>query len=66
MAENLESLGELAKNLNLVRNKQLEIFDRIQALEERVQDLTNRYRPLDDRLVRLEKASSLGGPGYGR
>lgn len=66
MADNLESLGEVAKNLNLVRNKQVEIFDRIHTLEERVQEMLTRFRPLEDRLVRLEKASELRGPGYGR
>ena len=66
MADNQESLGLLAKDLNLVRNKQVEILDRLTTLEERVQDLLNRMRPLEDRITRLEKTTSLRTPGYGR
>lgn len=66
MAENVESLGEVARNLNLVRNKQVELFDRLGVLEERVQELLTRFRPLEDRLVHLEKASVSPPQGYGR
>lgn len=66
MADNSETLGEVARNLNIVRNKQVEIFDRIGALEERIQDLLTRLRPMEERLARLEKASEPRGPSYGR
>ena len=66
MADNQDSLGLLAKDLNLVRNKQVEILDRLTTLEERVQDLLNRMRPLEDRIARVEKTSSSGSSGYGR
>jgi archaellum component FlaC len=64
--EKVESLGEVARNLNIVRNKQIEMFELIQTLEQRVEDLLMRFRPLEDRLVHLEKATSLRAPGYGR
>jgi hypothetical protein len=66
VAENQESLGALARDLNVVRNKQIEIFDRLQTLEERLQDLLNRFRSLEDRVLRVEKTASSGSPGYGR
>ena len=66
MAENLQLLGELTKNMSTVRNKQVEMFDRIQVLEERVQELLTRYRPLEDRIVRLEKSMPSASTGYGR
>jgi predicted nucleic acid-binding Zn-ribbon protein len=66
VADNLQSLGELTKNMNTVRNKQVEIIDRIQALEERVQELLTRYRPLEERIVRLEKSLPSAGTRYGR
>jgi chromosome segregation ATPase len=66
VTDNVESLGEVARNLNLLRNKQVELFDRLGTLEERIQDLLNRVRPLEDRLARLEKASESRSPGYGR
>ncbi|NDQ58339.1 MAG: hypothetical protein GZ088_14815 [Acidipila sp.] len=66
MTDDLDSLGQLSRNVNSLRNKQVEIIDRLQALEERVTELLNRYRPLEDRVVRLEKSGSSGGTTYGR
>ena len=66
MTDDLDSLGQLARNVNTLRNKQVEIIDRIQNLEQRVNELFNRFRPLDDRIVRLEKSVSSGGPTYER
>ena len=66
MTDDMDSLGQLARNVNTLRNKQVEIIDRIQNLEQRMNELFNRFRPLDDRLVRLEKSVSSGGPTYER
>ncbi len=67
MTDDLDSLGQLSRNVNSLRNKQVEIIDRLQALEDRVTELLNRYRPLEDRVVRLEKSMSPGGgTTYGR
>ncbi len=62
----LETAEELFKTLSFVRNKQVEAFDRIGVLEERLQDLLSRFRQIEDRIVRLEKVTELRKSAYGR
>lgn len=66
MTENAESLAELAKNLNVVWNKQVELLDRLRMLEERVEELLARFRPLEDRLARMEKVPGSRAQVYSR
>lgn len=55
---------KLISNLTSVVNKQIEAFERIERLEERVENLTGRMRQLEDKIARLEKISSGRATGY--
>lgn len=48
-------LRELAEAVKTMRNKQVEAFDRISFLEERVQGLLDRFRHLEEAIQKLEK-----------
>jgi predicted nuclease with TOPRIM domain len=48
---------ELQKEFNSVRNKQVEIFDRLGQLESQVSQLTERMRKVEDLVARLENNS---------
>ena len=53
---NERQLEELVQNLRTVSNKQVEIFDRLRHVEERVDGLIERIRKCEDRTYSLEKA----------
>ena len=55
---------KLINNVNSVMNKQVEAFERIERLEERVENLTGRLRQLEEKVARLEKISSGRPTGY--
>lgn len=63
---NPESLEEIAKTLRNVSNRQVECFERIATLEQRVDTVLDRLLKLDDRVARLEKVSELRNSGYAR
>ena len=48
---------ELQKEFNSVRNKQVEIFDRLGQLESQISQLTERMRKVEDLVTRLENNS---------
>jgi len=48
---------ELQKEFNSVRNKQVEIIDRLAHLESQVSQLTERMRKVEDLVARLENNS---------
>jgi predicted nuclease with TOPRIM domain len=48
---------ELQKEFNSVRNKQVEIFDRLGQLESQISQLTERMRKVEDLVARLENNS---------
>ena len=48
---------ELQKEFNSVRNKQVEIFDRLGQLESQLSQLTERMRKVEDLVARLENNS---------
>jgi hypothetical protein len=48
---------ELQKEFNSVRNKQVEIFDRLGHLESQVSQLTERMRKVEDLAAKLENNS---------
>jgi predicted nuclease with TOPRIM domain len=48
---------ELQKEFNSVRNKQVEIFDRLEQLESQLSQLTERMRKVEDLVARLENNS---------
>lgn len=52
-------VDELARTVTSLLNRQVEIFDRIQRLEERMEGLAEQYRQLADRVLHLGK--SVGG-----
>jgi len=53
---------ELQKEFNSVRNKQVEIFDRLGQLESQVSQLTERMRKVEDVVTRLENNSTRRPP----
>ncbi len=61
-----ESLEEIAKTVRNVSNRQVECFDRIATLEQRVESVLGRLLKIDDRLARLEKITELRNAGYAR
>ncbi len=63
---NPESLEEIAKTLRNVSNRQVECFDRITTLEQRVESVLGRLLKIDDRVARLEKVTELRNSGYAR
>jgi predicted nuclease with TOPRIM domain len=48
---------ELQKEFNSVRNKQVEIFDRLGHLESQLSQLTERMRKVEDLVAKLENNS---------
>jgi predicted nuclease with TOPRIM domain len=48
---------ELQKEFNSVRNKQVEIIDRLGQLESQVSQLTERMRKVEDLVAKLENNS---------
>jgi hypothetical protein len=50
-----EQLEELIQNLRTVSNKQVELFDRLRHVEERVDAFLERVRKCEDRTLNLEK-----------
>ena len=46
----------LANKVNAALNKQVEVFDRIERLEELVRGLTDKMRKIEDAVTRLEKS----------
>ena len=61
-----ESLEEIAKTVRNVSNRQVECFDRIATLEQRVESVLGRLLKIDDRLARREKITELRNAGYAR
>jgi len=55
---------KLISNLTSVMNRQVEAFERIERLEERLEALTGRVRQLEEKIARLEKVSSGRPTGY--
>ena len=53
---------ELQKEFNVVRNKQVEIFDRLNHLEGQLRQLTENMRKLEDIVVRLDSSSQRKNP----
>jgi predicted nuclease with TOPRIM domain len=48
---------ELQKEFSSVRNKQVEIFDRLGQLESQISQLTERMRKIEDLVTKLENNS---------
>jgi hypothetical protein len=46
--------GDLVQKLQTVINKQVENFDRVRQVEERLDALLERFRKCEDRTARLE------------
>lgn len=55
---------KLISNVTTVMNRQVEAFERIERMEERVENLTGRLRQLEEKVARLEKISSGRPSGY--
>ncbi len=55
---------KLISNVTSVMNKQVEASERIERLEERVENLTGRLRQIEEKIGRLEKVSSGRPTGY--
>jgi hypothetical protein len=53
---------ELQKEFNTVRNKQVEIFDRLSQRESQLRQLTESMRKLADIVVRLDSSSQRKNP----
>jgi len=53
---------EELQEFNVVRNKQVEIFDRLNHLESQLRQLTESVRKLEDIVVKLDSSSQRKNP----
>jgi predicted nuclease with TOPRIM domain len=57
-----QSPEELQKEFNTVRNKQVEIFDRLGQIESQIRQLTENMRKLEDIVNKLDSSSQRKNP----
>jgi|GEM_PF-5156049 len=57
-----QSPEESQKEFNTVRNKQVEIFDRLGQIESQIRQLTENMRKLEDIVNKLDSASPRKNP----
>jgi predicted nuclease with TOPRIM domain len=58
----MSSPEEFQKEFNTLRNKQVEIFDRLGQLEAQITQFNERVRKLEEIVARLEKNSQRSTP----
>lgn len=58
----MSSTEEFQKEFNTLRNKQVEIFDRLGQLEAQITQFNERVRKLEEIVARLEKNSQRSTP----
>ncbi|MGD0543549.1 MAG: hypothetical protein ABSB65_03985 [Candidatus Acidiferrales bacterium] len=57
-----QSPEEFQKEFNTVRNKQVEIFDRLGQMESQIRQLTENIRKLEDIVNKLDNSSQRKNP----
>ena len=57
-----QSPEEFQKEFNTVRNKQVEIFDRLGQMESQIRQLTENIRKLEDIVYKLDNSSQRKNP----
>ncbi|MGB8541519.1 MAG: hypothetical protein WCD49_07765 [Candidatus Acidiferrales bacterium] len=57
-----QSSEEFQKEFNTVRNKQVEIFDRLGQMETQIRQLTESMRKLEDIVHKLDSTSGRKNP----
>ena len=57
-----QSAEEFQKEFNTVRNKQVEIFDRLGQMESQIRQLTENIRKLEDILNKIDNSSQRKNP----
>jgi uncharacterized protein YukE len=57
-----QSAEEFQKEFNTVRNKQVEIFDRLGQIESQIRQLTENMRKLEDIVNKLDSSSPRKNP----
>jgi hypothetical protein len=57
-----QSPEEFQKEFNTVRNKQVEIFDRLGQIESQLRQLTGHMRKLEDIVNKLDSSSQRKNP----
>ncbi len=56
------STEEFQKEFNAVRNKQVEIFERLSQMESQIRQLTENMRKLEDMVHKLDSSSQRKNP----
>jgi TolA-binding protein len=57
-----QSPEEFQKEFNTVRNKQVEIFDRLGQMESQIRQLTENIRKLEDIVNKIDNSSQRKNP----